>query len=65
LPHESGAIERIGGQLTRSERYFIVHGIPEGSMFREISLIWEIPDGTWCSTKLCLPKFDGLQAIVD
>jgi hypothetical protein len=42
-PNESGAIERIGGQLTRSERYFIVHGIPEGSMSREISLIWEIP----------------------
>jgi hypothetical protein len=42
LPHESGAIERIGGQLTRSERCFIVHGIPEGSMSREISLIWEI-----------------------
>jgi hypothetical protein len=29
--------------LTHSERYFIVHGIPEGSMCREISLIWEIP----------------------
>ena len=36
----------VGGYLTRSERCFIVHGIPEGSMCREISLIWEIPAKT-------------------
>jgi hypothetical protein len=39
---DSGILVRIGCPLTSAERYFIVHGIPEGSMSREISLIWEM-----------------------
>ena len=42
LPHEIGTIERIAWPLTRSGNCFIVRGIPEGHMFKEISLIWEI-----------------------
>jgi hypothetical protein len=43
LPREIGTIERIVWQLTLSGNRFIVQGIPEGHVFREISLIWEIP----------------------
>ena len=39
LPHESGAINLIGGQLTRPGYRFIVRDIPEGLIFREIFLI--------------------------
>jgi hypothetical protein len=36
--------QRIGWQLTLSGNCFVVKGIPEGYMFREISLIWEIQE---------------------
>jgi hypothetical protein len=43
LPQEIGTIEQIVWQLTRSECHFIVQGIPEGHMFMNVGLIWEIP----------------------
>jgi hypothetical protein len=38
----SGAIDRIGGQLTGLGCRFIARVIPEGPMYRKISLIWDI-----------------------
>jgi hypothetical protein len=43
LLREIGTIERIVWQLTLSGNHFIFQGIPEGYVFREISLIWETP----------------------
>jgi hypothetical protein len=41
--HESGALERIAWHLTLSGCHFIVRAILKAHIFREISLIWEIP----------------------
>lgn len=52
------AISIIGGRLTRSGTRIIVRDIPEGAIFREISLIWETKDERWT----LITKLHGLYA---